>query len=88
MNKDFDYIINNATKMHTKLHFRGTNKVQTAMKVKYRAEPFKELTYKLLIGFIWAYRADYLAYGYNPYRGLKQLYDIILSARNISCKIR
>jgi len=80
MNRDLDYLINNATSMNEKIKFKYNPNHPVgsthANKSKFNASIFTNLTLDVVLDFLWMYRFDYLAFGYNPYCSLKRFQDI------------
>ena len=69
--QDFDYIINEATDFHKEISYPG-NQERTNNSTR-DDRMLGALTQESVIHFIWKFRHDYLAFGYNPYRAFEQL---------------
>ena len=68
-NADMDYIINNATDLHEYISYHGNQTIRN--KSNWDSEKLATLTLDSVINFVWTYRHDYLAFGYNPYDAIK-----------------
>ena len=77
MISDIDAIINHKTKLHLNIPFdprEDHSKVSLNNTTnKSMQDIYRELDPKLMKKFIWKYRLDYLAFGYNPYKVLSKL---------------
>ena len=72
---DFGHLVNNLTKMHETVNLTISakqNKTKQANKSRIQATRFRTLNLESVLDFIWAYRFDYIAYGYNPYRSIEK----------------
>ena len=80
MNQDMDYIINDLTNMHEKVPFKvedvKTNESLVRNKSSYDVKTLRTLDLQKILAFIFAYRFDYLAFGYNPYHALLRYTEI------------
>ena len=88
LSADMDYVINDATEMHRTLNYTSqssvgskflNNKTDDSRLRNMALEPH------VLHQFIWKYRHDFLAYGYNPHEAIKKaetLTSFRLFARN------
>ena len=79
MNEDLDYIINNATEMHHVVNFHHNNQKSGHRKLKktvYDSELFSNVSIQVVKRFLWAYRHDYIAFGYNPFSALQKFEQI------------
>ena len=78
MISDMDAIINRQTSLHMKIPFDPKDQVSTNVSLKNTTgkamnDIYLQLDPKLMKKFIWKYRLDYLAFGYNPYSLLSKL---------------
>ncbi|XP_075265787.1 carbohydrate sulfotransferase 9-like [Convolutriloba macropyga] len=74
---DLGIIVNNLTSMQEKIQISPTNQnlydpSKPANKSKYDKNKIRSLSLDTIFEFIWAYRYDYLAYGFNPHNTLMQ----------------
>ena len=72
METDMDYIINDATRMYERTTFRADDytigkKLLNQKKTNYANLENMTVDTDTIYKFLWAYRLDYLAFGYNPY---------------------
>ena len=71
MSEDMLYLVNELTPLHTKIKYDKDSKYyKTALtSSNYQMdEVVKTLDKDLIRRFVWKYRMDYLAFGYNPYK--------------------
>ena len=78
MMSDLDMIINKETTLHHKINFNPNDTQLLSTKLKKTNYNSTDLVYKSLDGdliknFVWKYRLDYLAFGYNPHSILSKL---------------
>ena len=78
MNRDLDQLINLKTELHQKIKFNhqeSNHNLTILKKTNYSSvdSTIRELDRNLMVQFIWKYRMDYLAFGYNPYHILSKL---------------
>ena len=80
MYEDMDYIINYATNMHEKVTFQAVetkrNDTFASNKSEYDIEKLKTLSLEKVLAFIFEFRNDYLALGYNPYHAILRYIEI------------
>ena len=80
MNEDLDYIINDLTRMHETVFFSAngtqTNQNISINKSQYDKGVLKTLSFHNLLAFIYEYRFDYVAFGYNPYHAILKYQEI------------
>ena len=69
--QDLDYIITEKTDFHKFIPHHGNYEKRGQTPRDYRM--YATLTSESVIQFIWKYRHDYLAFGYNPYQAFEQL---------------
>ena len=79
MYRDMDLLINKKTKINQKVNFilpKTEGNISVLKKTRYKSmsEIYYNLNKVLIRQFIWKYRFDYLAFGYNPYSVLNKLY--------------
>ena len=75
---DLDAIINKETKLHLQIPFSlNDQKNSTVSLKKTKNKPmldiYRQLDRDLIKKFIWKYRLDYIAFGYDPYKILSKL---------------
>ena len=71
LNSDFRFIVNEATDFHKLVSFRGNE--ENFNDAKKEMDKYRTLTLESLFQFIWNFRQDYLAFGYNPHHAIKQM---------------
>ncbi len=76
MDEDLDYIVNKGTKLHDVINFKVNKTKQILNKSVLSSDRLETLSLEVLFKFIWYFRHDYLAFGYNPYRTVLKLYDM------------
>ena len=72
-------MINQLTSMHENVKYDTAQKRTSNLrknKSQQSEERFETLDLKTLLKFIWAYRFDYLAYGYNPFTTVNKFLQI------------
>ena len=82
LNSDFRFIVNEATDFHKLVSFRGNE--EKFNDAKKEMDKYRTLTLESLFQFIWKFRHDYLAFGYNPHDAIKQ---ITLLQKNFSWRL-
>ena len=76
---DMNQIINHETMLHNKIHLEydennQQNEVKHLNKGNYELENiYPEIDYEAMKQFVWKFRFDYLAFGYNPNTVLSKL---------------
>ena len=78
MNDDLHKLVNVRTKLHQRIEFnvqKAKNSSSVLKKTNYGSidNTYQELDRDLIMRFVWKYRMDYLAFGYNPYSVLSKL---------------
>ena len=78
---DMDYLINNATKMYEKIQFHYNSadikeELLNQKKTNYSFPENMTVDVNTLFKFFWAYRLDYLAFGYNPLDTITKTWDM------------
>ena len=77
---DMDYIINDATDMHQKLNYRSDIKVERGLvnqKTNETRLRHMNLDPTTFYEFLWAFRHDFLAYGYSPREAIRKAKNIL-----------
>ena len=72
---DLDFIVNNATDFHRRISYHGGNGKLINRSTK-DEDKFKTLTLETVLHFIWTFRHDYLAFGYNPYHAIGKVVEM------------
>ena len=78
MNNDLHQLVNVRTTLHKEIQFsiqKAENSSIVLKKTKYNSmnRTYQKLDRYLILQFVWKYRMDYLAFGYNPYTILSKL---------------
>ena len=77
LESDLDFLINNATNFRKALKYHrsepGSPKLKQTLYWKLKSE---QVDLEALLMFLWRYRLDYLAFGYNPHEALKKYRDV------------
>ena len=69
---DLDFIVNNATDFHKRITYHGSNGELASSSTKNEVT-LKPLTLETVLHFIWTFRHDYLALGYNPHHAIRKV---------------
>ena len=79
---DLDYLINNATKFYKRLNYHKYDSAKVGKsfqlkKTSYWKLESEKLDFEALVMFLWKYRLDYMAFGYNPHDSLRKYMDMV-----------